>query len=63
MRYKFFNLSTNHVFLETDNLKEAITFYHKVPRRKNSNLVILDTETGEVVKNKLSRQYLLKPNY
>lgn len=55
MRYKFFNIHTNHIFHQSDNLQSVLTMYHKVPRRKCTDLVILDTETGEILRLKQSR--------
>ena len=50
--YTFKNLETNHIFSSSNNLKNLITFYHKVPRRKHSTLVIIDNTTGELLKIK-----------
>ena len=50
--YKFFNITTNHTLHQSNNLKEITTFYHKVPRRKHSTLLLINTITGEVLKIK-----------
>lgn len=50
--YTFKNLETNHIFSSSNDLKTLITFYHKVPRRKHSTLVIIDNTTGELLKIK-----------
>lgn len=50
--YKFFNINTNHTFYTSNNLKQITNFYHKVPRRKHSTLILLNTITGEIIKMK-----------
>ena len=51
-KYTFKNINTNHIFYTSNNLKSIITFYHKVPRRKYTTLVIVDNITGELIKVK-----------
>ena len=55
-KYQFLNIDTQHVFFESDQLEAAIDFYHRVPRRKATTLAIMDTETGELLKIKLSKE-------
>ena len=52
MTYKFINVHTNHVFCQSDDLKEVLQLYHKVPRRKRTDLLIVDTTTGEMLRLK-----------
>lgn len=52
MRYKLFNYDTNHVFHQSDNLTDAINMYHKISRRKHSTVMLLDTDTGELIRVK-----------
>lgn len=54
-RYTFLNLQTKHVFFETDDLKDLLNFYHKVPRRLTHDLAIQDNETGELVRIKYAK--------
>lgn len=54
--YKFFNINTNHIFLQSNNLKHITNFYHKVPRRKYSTLILLNNITGEILKMKSPKQ-------
>ena len=55
MRYKLFNYNTNHIFYQSDNLQHSINFYHKIPRRKHSTVMLLDTDTGELIRVKLPK--------
>ena len=55
MRYKLFNHDTNHIFRKSDDLQSCINLYHKIPRRKHSTVVLLDTETGELIRMKLPK--------
>lgn len=51
--YTLENCKTNNIFFENDNLKNVIEFYHKIPRRKTPNsIIILDNFTGEIIKMK-----------
>ena len=50
--YKIFNINTNHTFYQSNNLKQTITFYHKISKRKNSTIILLDNFTGEIIKMK-----------
>lgn len=52
MRYKLFNYNTNHIFHQSDNLTDCINLYHKIPRRKHSTVMLLDTDTGELIRVK-----------
>ena len=52
MRYKLFNYNTNHTFHQSDDLQPCINLYHKIPRRKHSTVMLLDTETGELIRVK-----------
>lgn len=52
MRYKLFNYNTNHIFYQSDNLQHSINFYHKISRRKHSTVMLLDTDTGELIRVK-----------
>lgn len=52
MRYKLFNYDTNHIFHQSDSLNDTIDMYHKIPRRKHSTVMLLDTETGELIRVK-----------
>lgn len=55
MRYKLFNSNTNHIFQQSDNLNDTLNLYHKIPRRKHSTILLLDTETGELIRVKLPK--------
>ena len=55
MRYKLFNCDTNHVFHQSDNLTDTINMYHKISRRKHSTVMLLDTDTGELIRVKLPK--------
>lgn len=55
MRYKLFNYNTNHIFHQSDNLTDCINMYHKIPRRKHSTVMLLDTDTGELIRVKLPK--------
>lgn len=52
MRYKLFNINTNHIFHQSDNLTDCINLYHKISRRKHSAVLLLDTDTGELIRMK-----------
>ena len=52
MRYKLFNINTNHIFHQSDDLQPCLTLYHKIPRRKHSTVMLLDTDTGELIRVK-----------
>ena len=54
-RYTFYNERTQHVFSNDNDLQAIINFYHKVPRRKHSALIIIDNTTGEVIRYKQPR--------
>ena len=51
-KYTFKNLETGHIFDSSNDLKYLTEFYHKVPRRKNTTLIIVDNVTGELIKIK-----------
>ena len=55
MRYKLFNTNTNHTFHQSDNLTDTLNMYHKIPRRKHSTVVLLDTDTGELIRIKFPK--------
>lgn len=55
MRYKLFNYNTNHIFYQSGNLVFILNMYHKIPRRKHSTIMLLDTETGELIRVKLPK--------
>ena len=55
MRYKLFNYNTNHIFHQSDDLQPCIAMYHKIPRRKHSTVMLLDTDTGELIRVKLPK--------
>ena len=59
-RYTIANLDTRHVFSRFNDLKSAINYYHKIPRRVNGMIVLTDDETGEIIKYKLSKAQLAK---
>ena len=51
--YTLQNCQTNKVFFESDNLNKVIEFFHKIPKRKIANsIIVLDNLTGEIVKCK-----------
>lgn len=39
-RYVIENLGTGHVFYRFDNLKTAIEYYHKIPRRVHGTIAL-----------------------
>lgn len=51
-KYSLQNIHTCHTFLSSDDLKTVTTLYHKIPRRKNSAIAIIDNTTGEIIKMK-----------
>ena len=57
-RYVIENWGTGHVFCCFDNLKTAIEYYHKIPRRVNGTIALTDLATGEIVKYKLGKAQL-----
>ena len=50
--YTFKNIHTNHIFFQSNNLKQIIQFYHKVPKRKTTTILIVNNVTGEIIKMK-----------
>ena len=56
--YTFKNIDTNHIFFQSNNLHNVLKFYHNVPRRKNTTLVIIDNNTGELLKIKIAKTSL-----
>lgn len=59
-RYMIVNLDTVHVFARFDDLKTAIGYYHKIPRRVNGTIALGDTETGKIIKYKLGKAHITK---
>lgn len=59
-RYVIENWGTGHVFYRFDNLKTAIEYYHKIPRRVHGTIALTDLETGEIIKYKLGKAHLTK---
>lgn len=55
MRYKLFNYNTNHIFQQSNDLQSTLTLYHKISRRKHSSVMLLDTDTGELIRVKLPK--------
>lgn len=51
-QYVIFNVQTGYVLRLGNNLKEMTRFWHKVPKRKYSTLVLCSNYTGEIIKQK-----------
>ena len=49
MKYQIINRQTNHIFFESDNLEEIKRFVRKIAKRKNSDIDVMDTTTGEIL--------------
>ena len=58
--YMIVNLDTLHVFSRFNDLKAAIRYYHKIPRRVNGTIALGDVDTGKIIKSKLGKAQLAK---
>lgn len=57
-RYHIQNRTTGYILAESDDFYFIKTTWHKIPRRKHCTLVLLDTQTGEVLKTRYSKDYI-----
>ena len=53
--YIIMNLSSGYILVETDDLAWAKRMWRKIPRRKTCTLILMDNETGEILKTKPPR--------
>ncbi len=44
------------MYYESNSFKEAKSFIHKIPKRKNSDILIIDTSTGAILYIKERKQ-------
>ena len=51
-RYNIKNIQSGYILVETDDLAWAKRMWRKIPRRKFAELILLDNETGEILKTK-----------
>ena len=56
MRYQIINNKNNHVYFESNSFKEAKSFIHKIAKRKNSDILIIDTSIGAILYIKERKQ-------
>ena len=49
MKYQIINRQTTDIFFESGNLEEIKRFVRKIAKRKNSNIEVMDTTTGEII--------------
>ena len=57
-RYHIQNQSTGYILAESDDLHFIKHTWHRIPRRKHCTLILLDTQTGEVMKTRYSKDYI-----
>lgn len=57
-RYHIQNKNTGYILAESDDLYFIKNTWRKIPRRKHCTLVLLDTQTGEVMKTRYSKDYI-----
>lgn len=57
-RYHIQNRTTGYILAESDDLCFIKNTWRKIPRRKHCTLVLLDTQTGEVLKTRYSKDYI-----
>ena len=51
-RYHIKNTTTSNTLITSDDLMFIKQRYYHIPKRKHSTLILLDTETGEILKSK-----------
>lgn len=54
-RYAVKNTQTQYTLFSSGNLERAKHIYHCVPRRKYGDIILMDNETGEILKIKLKK--------
>lgn len=54
--YKIINTQTQYTLFTSSDLTRATRVYYKIPRRQHGDIVLLDDDTGEVIKFKLARR-------
>lgn len=57
-RYHIQNKNTGYILAESDDLYFIKNTWRKIPRRKHCTLVLLDTQTGEVMKTRYSKDQI-----
>ena len=50
--YSIVNQTTRYTLSESDDLRAITAMWHKVPRRKASDLLLMDNYTGEIMRTK-----------
>lgn len=57
-RYIIQNRTSGYILAESDDLHFIKHTWHKIPRRKHCTLILMDTQTGEVMKTRYSKDYI-----
>lgn len=55
-RYTIENLQRDYVLVTTNDLERANHLWHRIPRRKHTDLVMIDQTTGEIMKMRERRE-------
>lgn len=50
--YSIINPTTKHILTTQTSLERIKRYWHNIPRRKNSDLILVDDATGEILKVK-----------
>ena len=50
--YSIINTTTKHILTTQTSLERIKRYWHNIPRRKNSELILVDDITGEILKVK-----------
>ena len=53
--YKIINTSTQYTLFSSSDLSRAKQVHRNIPKRKHGDIVLLDGDTGEVLKIKFAR--------
>ena len=57
-RYIIQNRTTGYILAESDDFYFIKNTWRKIPRRKHCTLILMDTQTGEVMKTRYSQDYI-----
>ena len=57
-RYIIQNRTTGYILAESDDFYFIKNTWRKIPRRKHCTLILMDTQTGEVMKTRHSQDYI-----
>ena len=57
-RYIIMNRTTGYILAESDAFYFIKNTWRKIPRRKHCTLILMDTQTGEVMKTRYSQDHI-----